>query len=81
MFDRNVPNLWTWSRIPPRGGALCEVVAMKTFLEEGRTMPATLTWRDRHPSVIPVTIFECLYISAQNATSRPFTNMFTDRST
>jgi hypothetical protein len=39
MFDRNVPNRWTWSRIPPLLGAVSVVLAIWTFLERGRPEP------------------------------------------
>jgi hypothetical protein len=29
MFDRKVPNRWTWTRAPVRAGASCVVVAIE----------------------------------------------------
>jgi hypothetical protein len=35
MFDKKVPNRWTWSRMPPLLEAVWVVVAMKDLPETG----------------------------------------------
>ena len=31
MFDKKVPNRWTWTRVPPRARASCVVVAIEVL--------------------------------------------------